>query len=351
MASFAFANDFGAQRTWGDKGSEVIMDGGADSRDGGETVADAVVIPSLPFEDTGATCDNINNYDEACPYTLGTAPDVVYSFTPGTNMQIDIDLCGSGYDTKLYVYENAVTPGAPFACNDDYYTGAPCGLWVSALLGLNVTAGNTYYIVIDGYGTACGNFVLAMDQFIFIPSECAECPPDAFAEGEPDMGVDPDDVTNGGCNTDPDNPPFTLLEGTGNSCVTMCANSGWPATGRDTDWFITTAVGSEISLSVYSDYIVNMYQLAIPDCASATVTESTTSVACEWTTLTIATTPGEVVYLWVGPGVEGGGAAYDPPPGAGRPYTFTYVAEVCGIVDGVVSTENATWGNVKSLYK
>ena len=32
-------------------------------REGGETVATAVPIPSLPYVDSGATCDNVNDYD------------------------------------------------------------------------------------------------------------------------------------------------------------------------------------------------------------------------------------------------------------------------------------------------
>ena len=34
------------------------------------------------------------------------APDVVYSFTPTTDMAVDISTCGSLYDTKLYVFED-----------------------------------------------------------------------------------------------------------------------------------------------------------------------------------------------------------------------------------------------------
>jgi hypothetical protein len=37
----------------------------AADRQGGETVLDATVIPSLPYADTGATCDNLDDYDEA----------------------------------------------------------------------------------------------------------------------------------------------------------------------------------------------------------------------------------------------------------------------------------------------
>ncbi len=125
-------------------------------RQGGDTVDDATVIDALPFNDTGTTMGFNDDYDEVCPYEGSTAPDVVYSYTPAVDEDIDITLCnGSEYDTKLYLYENEVTPGAPFACNDD-----ECPGYVSELLGLSITGGNTYFIVIDGYDTEAGNYVL-----------------------------------------------------------------------------------------------------------------------------------------------------------------------------------------------
>ena len=46
------------------------------------------------------------------------------------------------------------------ACNDDFYFGAPCGTYVSKLENVAFVAGNTYYIVVDGYGAASGTYVL-----------------------------------------------------------------------------------------------------------------------------------------------------------------------------------------------
>ena len=42
--------------------------------EGGETIADAVEVP-FPFTDTGATCDNIDDYDEVCPYADSNSPN------------------------------------------------------------------------------------------------------------------------------------------------------------------------------------------------------------------------------------------------------------------------------------
>ncbi|MCD6176575.1 MAG: hypothetical protein J7K29_01920, partial [Candidatus Cloacimonetes bacterium] len=132
----------------------------APTRQGGDTVASALVFGGLPYNDSGTTAGYVNDYDEACPYTGSTAPDVVYSFTPAADVDnVIVSLCGdTDYDTKLYIYENAVTPGAPFACNDDECVSALGQSFVSELTGLTFIGGNTYYIVVDGYGGNSGNY-------------------------------------------------------------------------------------------------------------------------------------------------------------------------------------------------
>ncbi len=121
--------------------------------EGGETYATAVVISTLPYTDTGYTCDNVNDYDYACPYTGSLSPDVVYSYSPAVNEVVDITLClsGTNYDTKLYVYDSSTSD--TLACNDDWCPG-----YVSELTGLNMIGGNTYFIVVDGYYGDCGNY-------------------------------------------------------------------------------------------------------------------------------------------------------------------------------------------------
>ena len=117
----------------------------ADYREGGETIADAVLVPALPWNDTGATCDNIDNYDEACPYTISTSPDVVYAWNATFDGFLFIDLCLSLYDTKVYVYDEAMNL---IDCNDDFYFGDPpeCFTYSSAIERCPVASGTTYYI-------------------------------------------------------------------------------------------------------------------------------------------------------------------------------------------------------------
>ena len=72
---------------------------------GGDRIEDATWIYALPYHDTGTTIGYHDDYDVSCP-NPGFAPDVVYAYTPAVNETIDIDLFGSNYDTRTWVYEN-----------------------------------------------------------------------------------------------------------------------------------------------------------------------------------------------------------------------------------------------------
>ncbi len=132
-------------------------------KQGGEDLGDATVIPGLPYTDTGTTEGHLDDYDETCPYPAPGSPDVVYLWTADFTGSVAVDLCGSAFDTKLYVYADAVTPGAPWACNDDYYDAASgCGEFVSFIEDMFVYEGVTYIIVVDGYGGEAGAYDLNM---------------------------------------------------------------------------------------------------------------------------------------------------------------------------------------------
>jgi len=125
---------------------------------GGDTVNDATIIDALPYTTTGTTTGYTNDYDEVCPYDSSTSPDVVYSYTPVNDIAVDISLCSnSSFDTKLYVYENVV--GNLVDCADDN-----CPEFLSELLDLQFIGGNTYYIIVDGYGTEHGDYSFDMNE-------------------------------------------------------------------------------------------------------------------------------------------------------------------------------------------
>ena len=90
------------------------------TRQGGDTYNDATVISSLPYYTSGTTDGYSDDYDEECPYSGSTSPDVVYSFSPSYDMVINIDMCGEGsyYDTKVYIRDEGE---ALIDCNDDVF--------------------------------------------------------------------------------------------------------------------------------------------------------------------------------------------------------------------------------------
>ncbi|MCA9243711.1 MAG: hypothetical protein KDA32_07160, partial [Phycisphaerales bacterium] len=128
----------------------------------GETVATAIPIFSLPVVIDGSTDTCGNNYDEDCGIGASDAGDVVYKLRPTADMTIDVRLCGSSYDTKVFIYEDAVTPGSPYACNDDSLTcgAAPPAQYRSFLNDVSLEAWSTYYVVIDGWNGAEGAYHL-----------------------------------------------------------------------------------------------------------------------------------------------------------------------------------------------
>ncbi len=150
-------------------------------RVGGDTCANATVITALPYSDTGETCSFVDDYDEVCPYSGSTSPDVVYEYTPAADIVVDISLCNDGtdYDTKLYVYEGGC-PGTVVGCNDDACSTPQFpSAYVSEITGLQLYAGVTYYIVVDGYGDSCGNYALTVAEGT-PPPPGPQCQPDAL---------------------------------------------------------------------------------------------------------------------------------------------------------------------------
>ena len=196
---------------------------------GGEDIPTAKVIPGVPYSDAGNTCNALNDYEFPCGLT--GAPDVVYSYTPATDECIGISLCrGTTYDSGLYVYQNS--PATVVACNNDGcgFHGGP-----SVLLHVDLVAGNTYYIVVDGYSAVdCGNYTIDVTPCCIVP-----CPAGSIAEGEPGCGSGYVDTYDAGCNSDP--PSFRDLQ-CGSTPIVVCGMYGTYRDPnfiqfRDTDWY------------------------------------------------------------------------------------------------------------------
>ena len=126
----------------------------------GENCDNPIMIETVPFVIDGSTIGYVDDYDQQCPYG-GNAPDIVYVYQPASDQVVDLNLCTgtTNYDTKLYIFEGTCS-GESIACSDDACSAPGYANWVSALPSVSLTAGNTYYIVVDGYGQSAGNYTL-----------------------------------------------------------------------------------------------------------------------------------------------------------------------------------------------
>jgi len=335
----AVAADLGNQAPL--KSDPIVPENVPQARQGGDTVFDAVAIPGLPYSNTGTTAGYTDDYDEACPYTGSTSPDVVYSYTPAGPEGVTIDLCGSSYDTKLYVYDADLNL---VACNDDYYSsGDPCGSFVSRLENVGLTGGTTYYFIIDGYGDDFGDYVIDVQGF----EPCVlDCPAGAQLEGEPALGPGYADSYNGGCNSD--TPIFQTLEADANGDLTMCGISGWYDNAgtptRDTDWFIVNMGASGTAdFVIDAEYAVSLFELSPQDCDNVAVAQSVEAGPCNEASLAVSGYgEGAPVWMWVGPTV------FEAP---GDDDTFDYVLMASGLLPGTIATENTSWSSMKALYQ
>ena len=134
------------------------------------------LVSSLPFTDTGNTFCATNNYLWSCPANGGTdARDVVYTLpSPGDCRTVSVSLCGSSYDTGLEVRKGGSCPGTtPVACNDD--GGCNDVQMPQSSLSFASAAGETYYILVDGYGGASGAYAISISSASAVPVNDA-CP-------------------------------------------------------------------------------------------------------------------------------------------------------------------------------
>ena len=145
----------------------------------GETCALPIPLVAPAFCLDGCTAGFKDDLNEECPFEGVGGRDVVYRLDPVSDYAVNIDLCPSEFDTKLYIYEGqcgAPNAGEALYCNDDF-----CGVngWRSRLENVTFEAGQTYYLVVDGYAAAdAGNFTMCFES---------ACPADLDGDGS--LGV------------------------------------------------------------------------------------------------------------------------------------------------------------------
>jgi hypothetical protein len=215
---------------------------------------------------------------------------VAYSYTPSADVRVDINLCNDGtdYDTKLYVYEGGC-PGTLIACNDDACSSPQFSSYVSRLPNVNLLGGHTYYIIVDGYGSACGNYHMTITEL----GPCAECPEGSTPENEP-CNTD----TNDGCNSSP------FVFGSISFGETICGTSFFNGYTRDTDWYRINGLTGPNIFPITAEAEFDLQLLFITDTANDCVGYTylfATAPACLPATIVTPGLPLDTYYIWVGP--------------------------------------------------
>ncbi|HOX25380.1 MAG TPA: hypothetical protein PLL30_12595 [Candidatus Krumholzibacteria bacterium] len=297
-------------------------------RQGGDTIATAVAI-TVPASLTGTTAPYIDDYDEVCPYIGSDAHDVVYSVTPPADVAIDLDLYGSAYDTKIYVYDAGLNL---LGCNDDYYED-----FTSRLENVALAAGEIHYVVVDGYAGQWGDYVLNVTEFV--PCEL-DCPAGAVLEGEPPLFDGYEDLYNSGCGGASGTPMQAITQ------PLFCGRAGWYLGSggvpyRDTDWFVLVLPPSGVlEITGDAEWASQMMELGPQDCASVDILQYLAIGPCAEATMTLTGTAGATVWFWVG------SATFEAPPGfVGHEYDY-----VLQLTFDPVAVEHRSWTEVKGLF-
>jgi hypothetical protein len=125
--------------------------------------AGATVLPAAGGTVSGVTA-GAGTLAGSCG-TSGPSAERVFAWTPTVSGTATAVTCGEGttYDSVVYVRSGSCT-GPELACNDDTpgcVTGEPHEYHGSHVVW-SVTAGTTYFIVVDGFNGRSGAFSLVV---------------------------------------------------------------------------------------------------------------------------------------------------------------------------------------------
>ncbi|NUO52286.1 MAG: hypothetical protein HOV80_25815 [Polyangiaceae bacterium] len=111
----------------------------------------------VPVTVSGSTIGATNTFVPSC-VPGSTAGENTYTFTAPVTATYEMNTFGSGYDTVLSVL-GATCTGASLACDDD----TP-GMGTVSQIFVNLTAGQTVTVVVDGWAQSSGSYVLNILQ-------------------------------------------------------------------------------------------------------------------------------------------------------------------------------------------
>ncbi len=241
----------------------------------GDTLEDPFLLPPIPCVVEGSTAGFNDDYDEACPYSGSVAPDVVYQAELADGMRLELDLCGSQYDTKVYVMNASEEV---VGCNDDAYFDEICGMYVSRLFTEALPAsGNPYAIVVDGYGDSSGSYTMSVSEFVIEPPDLTLYSEYWWAEleNEPTLKPGYEDDFNSGCLGPSQN--FSYLFGLSHYHQSFRGRTGWfvEEGTRDQDWIVVNLLeAQQIVYTLHAQYPTVLARLQDGHCDYPEIIES-----------------------------------------------------------------------------
>jgi hypothetical protein len=128
---------------------------------GSDNCTGLYMITSVPYADSGSTVGQVNDFTPptGCSNFSSTAPDVIYGFIPPYNGTFIFSLCGSRFNSVMFLRAGGDCPGtSAVACNDN-----GCNYGASEIRA-TLNAGVTYYLIIDGFRTVSGSYMLNITE-------------------------------------------------------------------------------------------------------------------------------------------------------------------------------------------
>lgn len=167
------------------------------------------------------------------------AADVWYSFTgSGATEDVTLDLCASGYDTYVRVYDGCA--GTEIVGNDDF-----CATQSQVTFTSDGTS--TYYIMIEGFGTNTGNYDMTLTCAPNIPAPAND---ECGAATALTLGVTVIGETTAGATQSAGEQPSCDLFG---SIADVWYSFVAPASGEATVQTTITGTSDQANVAIYSD--------------------------------------------------------------------------------------------------
>ncbi len=137
-------------------------------------------VSNLPFSTVSATFDGPGGYI--------VSPNIWYKYTASCDGALTASLCGSGYDTRIRVWDGATCPPTlMLGQDDDFCDGVnPPGSGLASQVQVQVVTGNQYLIEVGGYTTNTGTGVLSTSCTVLPPNNfCQDVTPVTLVSGVP----------------------------------------------------------------------------------------------------------------------------------------------------------------------